>query len=152
MRALFTSPPGLGHIYPMVPLARAMVARGHDVLWATPADGVAHVERAGIAAVATGPAGLPGPAEVRRLYPDLEALPLIEMPDAMFAKIFGAVAAPQILSDLVAVALRQDVHRVAYGDGAERKEPSPDFHAQIGGISRELMHQQQPARLARFGR
>jgi hypothetical protein len=35
-RVLFTAPAGLGHIHPMVPLARAMVARGHDVLWAVP--------------------------------------------------------------------------------------------------------------------
>ena len=105
MRVLFTSPPGLGHIHPMVPLARATAARGHDVLWATPADGVRHVEETGIAAVATGPAGLPGPAEVRRRYPELDALPPVEMPDVMFGKIFGALAAPQILPDLVRVAL-----------------------------------------------
>jgi len=105
MRVLFTSPSGLGHIHPMVPLARAMVARGHDVLWATPADGVGHIERTGISAVATGPAGLPGPAEVRRQYPELDALPLIEMPDVMFGKIYGALAAPQILPELVPVAL-----------------------------------------------
>ena len=104
-RVLFTSPSGLGHIHPMVPLARAMAARGFDVLWATPADGVSHVERTGISAVATGPAGLPGPAEVRRQYPELDALPLIEMPDVMFGKIFGAIAAPQILADLLPVAL-----------------------------------------------
>jgi UDP:flavonoid glycosyltransferase YjiC (YdhE family) len=104
MRVLFTSPSGLGHVHPMVPLARATVARGHDVLWATPADGVGHVERTGIPAVATGPADLPGPAEVRRRYPELDALPLIEAPDVMFGKIFGALAAPQILPDLVAVA------------------------------------------------
>jgi len=32
MRVLFTTPAGLGHIHPTVPLAQAMVARGHDVL------------------------------------------------------------------------------------------------------------------------
>lgn len=105
MRVLFTSPSGLGHIHPMVPLARAMVVRGHDVLWATPADGVGHIERTGISAVATGPAGLPGPAEIRRQYPELDALPPIERPDVMFGKIFGAVAATEILPDLVPVAL-----------------------------------------------
>jgi UDP:flavonoid glycosyltransferase YjiC (YdhE family) len=102
---LFTAPAGLGHIHPMVPLARAMVARGSDVLWATPADGVGHVERAGISAVAAGPAGLPGPAEVQRQYPELDALPPIEMLDVRFGKVFGAIAALQILRDLVPVAL-----------------------------------------------
>ncbi|CAN5175884.1 hypothetical protein BH24ACT1_BH24ACT1_02590 [soil metagenome] len=33
MRVLFTTSAGLGHIHPTVPLAQAMVERGHDVLW-----------------------------------------------------------------------------------------------------------------------
>ena len=39
MRVLFTTPAGLGHIHPSVPLAQAMVARGHDVQ---------HVAKAGL--------------------------------------------------------------------------------------------------------
>ncbi|MDQ6909305.1 MAG: glycosyltransferase [Actinomycetota bacterium] len=105
MRVLFTTPAGLGHIHPMVPLARAMVARGHDVLWAAPADGVGHVERTGIRTVAAGPPGLTRPAEVRRRYPELDALPPVEVPDVMFGKMFGAIAAPSMLSELVPVAL-----------------------------------------------
>ncbi len=118
MRVLFTSPSGLGHIHPMVPLARAMAESGCEVLWATPADGVGHVERAGVSAAATGPAGLPGPAEVRRLYPDLDALPVADALDVMFGKIFGAIAAPQILPELAAVAFdwRPDL---VVADGAE---------------------------------
>lgn len=104
MRVLFTSPSGLGHVHSMVPLARAVAARGHDVLWALPADGVGQVERTGIRAVAAGPAGLPGPAEVRRRYPELAALSPTDVPDVMFGKIFGALAAPAILEDLVPVA------------------------------------------------
>jgi UDP:flavonoid glycosyltransferase YjiC (YdhE family) len=100
-RVLFTSPAGLGHIHPLVPLARAMGARGHDVVWAVPADGVEHVERTGIRAMAAGPAGLPGPAEVRRRYPELETMPPAEMPNVMFGKMFGAIAAPAIHADLL---------------------------------------------------
>jgi UDP:flavonoid glycosyltransferase YjiC (YdhE family) len=105
MRVLLATPAGLGHIHPMVPLARAIVARGHDVLWAAPADGVDRVERTGIRAVATGAAGLTHPADVRRRYPELDALPPAEMPDVMFAKMFGAIAAPSMLADLVPMAL-----------------------------------------------
>ena len=105
MRVLFTSPAGLGHIHPMVPLVRAMLARGHEVLWAVPADGVGHVERAGLPAVATGAAGLTHPADVRRRFPELDALSPAEMPDVMFAKMFGAVATPAILDQLGPVAL-----------------------------------------------
>ena len=106
MRVLFTSPAGLGHIHPMVPLARAMVARGHDVLWAAPADGVEHVERAGLRSVTTGAAGLTRPADVRRRFPELDALSPGEIPDVLFGKMFGAVAAPAILDDLAPVALQ----------------------------------------------
>src|SRR5439155_23815986 len=68
-------------------------------------DGVSHVERAGVSAVATGPADLPGPAEVRRQFPALDALPITERPDVLFGKIFGANAAPRILADLEPLAL-----------------------------------------------
>ena len=105
MRVLFTSPAGLGHIHPMVPLARAVVGRGHDVLWAVPADGVAHVERAGIPTVTAGGAGLTRPAEVRRRFPELDALQPAEVPDVLFSKMFGAVATPAILDDLAPIAL-----------------------------------------------
>ncbi|MDP9074751.1 MAG: glycosyl transferase family 28, partial [Actinomycetota bacterium] len=62
LRVLVTSPAMLGHIHPMVPMARAVAARGHEVLWALPADGVEEVRRMGIAAVATAPSLPIGPA------------------------------------------------------------------------------------------
>jgi UDP:flavonoid glycosyltransferase YjiC (YdhE family) len=117
-RVLFTSPAGLGHIHPMVPLARAMVARGHDVLWAVPPDGVGHVERAGLRAVATGPAGLLRPADVRHRYPEFDALSPVEVPDVLFAKLFGAIAAPPMLAELMVVALELRPHLVV-ADAAE---------------------------------
>lgn len=103
-KVLLTSPAGLGHIHPMVPLARAMVARGHEVLWAVPADGVDHVERTGIRAVAVAPAGLTSVADVRERYPELDALPPLEVGDVMFGKLFGAMAAPHMLAGLAPVA------------------------------------------------
>src|SRR5690349_14085429 len=103
-RALLTSPAGLGHIHPMVPLARAMVARGHEALWAVPADGVDHVERTGIRAVAVAPAGLTSVTDVRQRYPELDTLPPLEVGDVMFGKLFGAMAAPHMLAGLAPVA------------------------------------------------
>ncbi|HEU5209429.1 MAG TPA: glycosyltransferase [Longimicrobiales bacterium] len=86
-------------------MARAFAARGHDVLWATPADGVAHVQRAGITPVATGPAALAGPAQLRARFPEVNALATEDVPDVGFGKLFGAIAAPAILADLAPVAL-----------------------------------------------
>jgi UDP:flavonoid glycosyltransferase YjiC (YdhE family) len=99
-RVLFTTPAGLGHIHPTVPLAQALVARGHDVVWAVPPDGVDHVRRAGIRAEPVGTAGLMNVGEVLRRYPELQALPPLEVPEVMFGKLFGAIAAPVVLSDL----------------------------------------------------
>ena len=105
MQVLFTTPAGLGHIHPTVPLARAMVERGHTVLWAVPPDGVEHVKEAGIHAVS---AGVPGGARLSDFwtrYPEVKALPPADRPDVMFGKLFGAVAAPPMLADLAPVAL-----------------------------------------------
>lgn len=41
MRVLFVSSPGIGHIFPLVPLAWALRASGHDVLVATSGSGLA---------------------------------------------------------------------------------------------------------------
>ena len=47
MRILFTCAGGLGHLYPLLPLARAARAAGHQVLFAAPAGSAADVRRLG---------------------------------------------------------------------------------------------------------
>ncbi|HUQ40181.1 MAG TPA: glycosyltransferase [Acidimicrobiales bacterium] len=104
MRVLFTTPGGLGHVHPTVPLARAMVERGHDVLWAAPPWATEHVERAGLRSAPV--AGIPpaGPAEVMRAYPELEAVPHPARGEVMFGKLFGRMVAPAMLEGLVPIA------------------------------------------------
>ena len=55
MRVLFSSTFGYGHMFPMYPLARAFLAAGHDVLWATSADARDRLEAAGLPAAAGRP-------------------------------------------------------------------------------------------------
>ena len=50
MRILFTCAAGLGHVFPLVPLARAAVAAGDQVLFAVPSEGIVTVEGLGFAA------------------------------------------------------------------------------------------------------
>jgi len=50
MRALFVASPMVGHVLPLVPLAAAFRDAGHDVLFATAAEGVGAVQKAGIPA------------------------------------------------------------------------------------------------------
>jgi UDP:flavonoid glycosyltransferase YjiC (YdhE family) len=54
MRILFTSSPGIGHAFPMVPLAWALRTAGHDVLLATAGQAMA-VEHAGLAVADVAP-------------------------------------------------------------------------------------------------
>ncbi|WP_173071241.1 nucleotide disphospho-sugar-binding domain-containing protein [Phytohabitans houttuyneae] len=57
MRVLFAVSPGIGHLFPTVPLAWALRAAGHDVLVATAAESVEAAAHAGLATVDTAPAG-----------------------------------------------------------------------------------------------
>jgi UDP:flavonoid glycosyltransferase YjiC (YdhE family) len=50
VRVLFSSTFGYGHMFPMYPLARAFLAAGHDVLWATSADAGDRLHAAGLPA------------------------------------------------------------------------------------------------------
>ena len=53
MRILFTSTAGLGHLYPLMPLARAARDGHHEVLFAVPPATVSTVQHLGYSAVAT---------------------------------------------------------------------------------------------------
>ncbi|TDC42866.1 nucleotide disphospho-sugar-binding domain-containing protein [Micromonospora sp. KC213] len=55
MRVLFTLPPALSHLFPMVPLAWALRAAGHDVLVATSGSAVQAAARAGLPVVDVAP-------------------------------------------------------------------------------------------------
>ena len=54
MRVLFSSTLGYGHVFPMVPLAQACLAAGHDVLWVAGEPAGPLVEAAGIPYAAAG--------------------------------------------------------------------------------------------------
>jgi UDP:flavonoid glycosyltransferase YjiC (YdhE family) len=57
VRVLFAVSPGIGHLFPTVPLAWALRAAGHEVLVATAAESVEAAVHAGLPAVETAPAG-----------------------------------------------------------------------------------------------
>jgi UDP:flavonoid glycosyltransferase YjiC (YdhE family) len=105
VKVLVTSPAGAGHVLQMVPLAQVLSARGHDVAWAVPERAAPEIEGLGIRAV---PLPFPPPfypADVMRRFPELQALPRHEIPDHMFAKLFGASHAPPMLEGLAPFAL-----------------------------------------------
>jgi UDP:flavonoid glycosyltransferase YjiC (YdhE family) len=104
VRVLFSSTWGYGHIFPMVPLARAFADAGHIVLWATNESACPVVAAAGIEVV---PAGLDtlGVADTRRrLGADLAALRPQDKAAFAFPHMFGAWATPAMLADLLPLA------------------------------------------------
>ena len=100
MRVLLTTPAGLGHIHPMVPLALALARASHEVRWALPEQGASVVAEHGLTVVA-----IPGrdpitPQEVMKRFPELAALDPRDRPDTMFGKLFGAMATPPMLEGI----------------------------------------------------
>lgn len=104
MRILFTSIAGAGHVHPMVPLGKAFLDRGDELLWSTSADLGESLQTEGFD---TAVAGLPIPearAEVAARFPEVLRLPPSELPDAYFPKLFGATLAPASLPELLPLA------------------------------------------------
>jgi UDP:flavonoid glycosyltransferase YjiC (YdhE family) len=118
MRVLVTTPPGLGHIHPMVPLARALAHRGHEVRWALPEQVAGVVAEHEIEVVPIAAREPITPQAVMRRFPELAELAPRERPDAMFGKLFGAMAAPPMLEGLEPVALDWRPHLIV-ADAAE---------------------------------
>jgi len=100
VRVLSTCVPGYGHFHPMVPLALALRAAGHEVAFATEERFCRRVEQAGFTAF---PSGLgPGKVFERTLaLPDV-AGPGPENAARFGAQMFAAVAAPAKVADLTA--------------------------------------------------
>jgi len=104
MRVLITTPAGLGHIHPMVPLARALAVRGHEIRWALPELAAPQVARLSLEVIPIPGRELITPQETLRRFPQLAELPLRERPEALFGKLFGALATPPMLEGLEPVA------------------------------------------------
>jgi UDP:flavonoid glycosyltransferase YjiC (YdhE family) len=104
VRVLFSSTTGVGHVFPMLPLARAFVAAGHDVLWAAGEQVHDVLTGAGIPAVACGPTG----DEDARLRASVRGPAMdVAPPDRaafVFPRMFGAALAPPMAADLLPAA------------------------------------------------
>jgi UDP:flavonoid glycosyltransferase YjiC (YdhE family) len=103
MRVLVTSTPGTGHLHPLVPLVREIVALGHEVVWATAESACAKVQSLGFRTV---PSGL-DPDVRRSMVLDRIAhvvdLPPRERRAVQLSVTFGDVVAPAMRDDLSGV-------------------------------------------------
>lgn len=117
MRVLFSSTTGVGHVFPMLPLARAFLDAGHEVLWATGGPVRAVLDEAGIPAVDAGPAG----TELTRLRGSVLG-PAAEVPPPeraafVFPRMFGSALAPPMAADLLDVARAWRPHLLVHENG-----------------------------------
>ncbi len=134
MRMLFTCRPLDGHFQPMLPLAEAARARGHEVVFAT-AEPVAIKARAAGFRVET--AGLTHPQSLigrDGLGIDVVALPREEIRVFNFGRWFSGVEAPPRLADLTRICadIRPDI---VVHEGAELAGPLAAARAGIPWVT-----------------
>lgn len=104
MRVLFSSTFGSGHVFPMLPLAHAFRAAGHDVLWATSADALGQVTATGLDAVPAGLTGAPRREGVGAVTAAAREVPPTERAAFVFPRMFAALLAPPMAADLLPLA------------------------------------------------
>jgi UDP:flavonoid glycosyltransferase YjiC (YdhE family) len=103
MRVLVATTSGTGHIYPVVPIARALRDAGHEVVWATASASCSVVERFGFAARAAGMNGDDRLAQFIERHPEAFSFAPRERRAISFPGQFAELAAPVMAADLVAV-------------------------------------------------
>ena len=97
MRLLFAARPLAGHLYTLLPLARAASARGHEVAFATGAPMLDDLRRRGLKAFAAG-LGDEGRHEFHRRFPALAALPPDAQRALFWAELFAGRLRPRLVS------------------------------------------------------
>ncbi|CAM3557179.1 glycosyltransferase [Smaragdicoccus niigatensis] len=103
MKVLFTAVDAWGHVNPMVPLARAFVARGDEVMWGSGAASCERLARDGFAVAQCGLSEQEFAVGRGRILASLAELPPPERPKVGFGKIFGGLLPGPMLNDLLPV-------------------------------------------------
>jgi UDP:flavonoid glycosyltransferase YjiC (YdhE family) len=130
VKVLFTCNPGFGHVHPMMPLALALTARGHEVRWAVAADACDRVEASGFRAFRAGLAGPARRAEFDRCLGEAMSLAPERRPDFMFPAFFGAACTGPMLDDLRPV-IDDWQPALVVNDASELAAP---LAARLGGV------------------
>jgi len=103
LRVLVTSTPGAGHLGPLAPLAAALQAAGHQVLWATADEACDRVRAMGFDVTACG-MGVGGRvAAFAPQMPEIMALDPRQRRQRLFVGFFAEIAAPRMYADLTEV-------------------------------------------------
>jgi UDP:flavonoid glycosyltransferase YjiC (YdhE family) len=150
MRVLFTTTPGRGHYHPMLPLADALVERGHEVAWAAAEPVCVRLREHGYAAMVSGNPEPPGGLSLLDRYPEFASIPPAERPEFLFAKIFGPERAAAMLEDLLPL-VRESPPSVMVCEQAELAGPIVAAALGIPNVTHGFGHPLPAARVARAG-
>jgi UDP:flavonoid glycosyltransferase YjiC (YdhE family) len=91
-RILFSTWPAHGHLLPLLPLARAALAAGHEVVIASGAEGAAEARRRGFDVWDVGPSREEAGAAFGAAVPDLDAIDPAQRIPTLISGVFGAAA------------------------------------------------------------
>ena len=100
VRAMFTTFPSRGHFFPLVPLAEAVQAAGHDVVVASGPAFREQVERRGFDFLAVGIDGPRASALYNERHPQALTLPAEEQAVLIVTRMFVEIWVPAVMSDL----------------------------------------------------
>jgi Erythromycin biosynthesis protein CIII-like, N-terminal domain len=117
IRILFSTTPLDGHFRPLLPLARALRAAGHELAFATNAGWHPHVVAEGFDAL---PAGRPHQEALAHFEPfraEIQALPEGQRRPHLFRRIFAEGHATQKLPELLVVARSWQPQAIVYESG-----------------------------------
>ncbi|WP_410644379.1 glycosyltransferase [Amycolatopsis sp. lyj-346] len=157
MRLLFTSLAAYGHVYPLLPLAVAARAAGHDVVFATAESFLPHLRAAGVEPVV---AGLDVRVAFDRLFVEAGETPGPEMPlermTEVTGQVFGDVLPRSYFADLSELFARHRPDLVVYeasnigGSFAARAAGIPAVGHTFGHVMRVEAGEEQVVPLARL--
>ncbi|HEV7758750.1 MAG TPA: glycosyltransferase [Acidimicrobiales bacterium] len=129
-RVLVSAVPAIGHVVPLLDLARALQAAGHEVRFATHPQSHGLVTDAGLRPVAAGMGTVEMAAERRRRWPETDTQPATVWATRMWAQIM----APSTLADLV-TAVEDWRPDVVVHDEGEYAAPVVAAHAGVPWIT-----------------
>ena len=101
MRVLFSTTPLDGHLRPLLPLAGALRARGHDVVFATHEGWHEHIAAEGYSAFAAGTTHADARRQLEGHRAEIDALPPLERRPHIYPRLFGLGHAPPKLAGLL---------------------------------------------------
>ena len=106
MRVLFCTTGGAGHLLPLRPLTEALRSRGNQVAWATAPDALHLLAGHGFELFPIGPNFDESRRQFREAFPGAAGLAGKALSAYTFPRLFGAILAPRMLTELEEAVLR----------------------------------------------